>query len=141
MTTPLPSRHSRYAAHGLLRAAYLLLLTAATAAFVYPLVWLVSASLKPKSQVFDNRPIPRDVQWSNLVEVWNAGPRAALALQLRRRRGDGRDDRHPVQCTAEPSRRTAGRHRRSGVLFVRRDAQIGDEGGQVSVALARTQHR
>ena len=71
MTTPLPSRHSRYAAHGLLRAAYLLLLTAATAAFVYP---LVSASLKAKSQVFDNRPIPRDVQWSNFVEAWNAGP-------------------------------------------------------------------
>ncbi|KRE41613.1 sugar ABC transporter permease [Knoellia sp. Soil729] len=42
--------------------------------FVYPLVWLVSASLKPKSQVFDNRLIPRQVQWSNFVEVWNAGP-------------------------------------------------------------------
>jgi multiple sugar transport system permease protein len=53
---------------------YLLLLTLATAAFVYPLVWLVSASLKPKSQVFDNRLIPRDVQWSNFVEVWHAGP-------------------------------------------------------------------
>jgi multiple sugar transport system permease protein len=53
---------------------YLLLLTLATAAFVYPLVWLVSASLKPKSQVFDNRLVPRDVQWSNFVEVWQAGP-------------------------------------------------------------------
>ncbi|WP_082569712.1 carbohydrate ABC transporter permease [Knoellia sp. Soil729] len=58
----------------LTQAAYLLILLAATAMFVYPLVWLVSASLKPKSQVFDNRLIPRQVQWSNFVEVWNAGP-------------------------------------------------------------------
>jgi multiple sugar transport system permease protein len=55
-------------------ALYLLLLTLSTAAFVYPLVWLVSASLKPKSQVFDNRLVPRDLQWSNFVEVWQAGP-------------------------------------------------------------------
>jgi multiple sugar transport system permease protein len=51
-----------------------LALLAATVAFVYPLVWLVSASLKPKSQVFDNRLVPETVQWSNFVEVWNAGP-------------------------------------------------------------------
>ena len=56
------------------QALYLVALLAATAAFVYPLVWLVSASLKPKSQVFDNRLIPKTVQWSNFVEVWNAGP-------------------------------------------------------------------
>ncbi|NNM45108.1 carbohydrate ABC transporter permease [Knoellia sp. DB2414S] len=58
----------------LAHAAYLVVLLAATAAFVYPLLWLVSASLKPKSEVFDNRLIPRHVQWSNFVEVWQAGP-------------------------------------------------------------------
>ena len=52
----------------------LALLWLATAAFVYPLVWLVSAALKPKSQVFDNRLVPSDVQWHNFVEVWRAGP-------------------------------------------------------------------
>ena len=52
----------------------LALLWLATAAFVYPLVWLVSAALKPKEQVFDNRLVPADVQWHNLVEVWKAGP-------------------------------------------------------------------
>ena len=52
----------------------LLLLTAASVAFVYPLVWLVSASLKPKTEVFDNKLVPDHVQWSNFVEVWNAGP-------------------------------------------------------------------
>ena len=60
--------------NALARAAYLVVLLAATAAFVYPLLWLVSASLKPKSQVFDNRLFPRTVQWSNFVEVWDAGP-------------------------------------------------------------------
>ena len=52
----------------------LLLLTAASVAFVYPLVWLVSASLKPKTEVFDNKLVPDHVQWSNFVEVWDAGP-------------------------------------------------------------------
>ena len=51
-----------------------LLLLAFTVAFVYPLVWLVGASLKPKSQVFDNRLVPETIQWSNFQEVWNAGP-------------------------------------------------------------------
>ncbi|MBB2986799.1 carbohydrate ABC transporter permease [Terracoccus luteus] len=51
-----------------------LLLLLATVAFAYPLVWLVSASLKPKAQVFDNRLVPETVQWSNFVTVWDAGP-------------------------------------------------------------------
>jgi multiple sugar transport system permease protein len=52
----------------------LMLLTVASVAFVYPLVWLVSASLKPKTEVFDNKLVPDHIQWSNFVEVWNAGP-------------------------------------------------------------------
>lgn len=51
-----------------------MLLLVASIAFIYPLIWLISASLKPKSQVFDNRLIPETIQWSNFVEVWNAGP-------------------------------------------------------------------
>lgn len=56
------------------RGLYLAALFLATLAFVYPLVWLVSASLKPKSQVFDNRLVPETVQWSNFAAVWDAGP-------------------------------------------------------------------
>jgi multiple sugar transport system permease protein len=56
------------------RGLYLAVLFLATLAFVYPLVWLVSASLKPKSQVFDNRLVPETVQWSNFAAVWDAGP-------------------------------------------------------------------
>lgn len=51
-----------------------LLLLVATIAFTYPFIWLVSASLKPKSQVFDNRLVPETFQWSNFVQVWDAGP-------------------------------------------------------------------
>jgi multiple sugar transport system permease protein len=69
---PLPDRGSRRLTVG--RAIRLLLLLVASIAFVYPLVWLVSASLKPKEQVFDNRLVPKTVQWSNFVEVWDAGP-------------------------------------------------------------------
>jgi multiple sugar transport system permease protein len=59
---------------GLARLPSWLGLFVATLAFVYPLVWLVSASLKPKSQVFDNRLVPQTVQLSNFVDVWAAGP-------------------------------------------------------------------
>ena len=51
-------------------------LTAGAVAFVmtYPFVWLVSASLKPQSQVFDNRLWPRSIQPGNYTEVWQEAP-------------------------------------------------------------------
>lgn len=53
-----------------------LALLAATAVFVYPLIWLVSASFKPQSEVFDNRLIPQSPTLQNYVEIWNAAPLA-----------------------------------------------------------------
>jgi multiple sugar transport system permease protein len=47
--------------------------------FVYPFVWLVSASFKPRSEVFDNRLIPETFTLDNYVEVWQEAP---LALWL-----------------------------------------------------------
>ncbi|MCD4533239.1 carbohydrate ABC transporter permease [Nocardioides sp. cx-169] len=41
-----------------------------TVVFVYPFVWLVSASFKPRGEVFDNRLIPRTFTLDNYVEVW-----------------------------------------------------------------------
>jgi multiple sugar transport system permease protein len=64
-------RRRRVGVARVLRWALLLIFSVA---FVYPLVWLVSASLKPKSQVFDNRLVPETVQWSNFLAVWDAGP-------------------------------------------------------------------
>ncbi|MBM7503210.1 carbohydrate ABC transporter permease [Agromyces aurantiacus] len=42
--------------------------------FLYPFVWLVSASFKPRSDVFDNRLIPQTFTWDNYVQVWNEAP-------------------------------------------------------------------
>ncbi len=47
-----------------------LLLLACSALFLYPLVWLISASLKPRGEVFDNRLIPQTWQPQNYVEVF-----------------------------------------------------------------------
>jgi multiple sugar transport system permease protein len=42
--------------------------------FLYPFVWLLAASLKPRGQVFDNKLIPDTVLTSNYVEVWEQLP-------------------------------------------------------------------
>jgi len=47
--------------------------------FVYPFVWLVSASFKPRGEVFDNRLIPQTFTLENYVQVWQEAP---LALWL-----------------------------------------------------------
>jgi multiple sugar transport system permease protein len=71
-----PERH-----RGLVSRVVLgVLLGAVTIAFVYPFVWLVSASLKPRSDVFDNRLIPETLTFDNYIEVWNAAPMAAWLL-------------------------------------------------------------
>lgn len=56
------------------RAVTWVLLLICSAAFLYPLVWLASASLKDRGQVFDNRLIPREAHWDNFVTVWNELP-------------------------------------------------------------------
>jgi len=42
--------------------------------FLYPLAWLIAASLKPASQIFDNALIPKTVQWENYVKIWQELP-------------------------------------------------------------------
>lgn len=56
------------------RIIYLILLTAATVIFLYPFVWVLSASLKPLAEVFDNRLIPKNFAWNNYVQIWHAAP-------------------------------------------------------------------
>ena len=55
------------------------LLVGCTIVFIYPFVWLVSASFKPRGEVFDNRLIPETFTFDNYIEVWNEAP---LALWL-----------------------------------------------------------
>ncbi|MEJ3403848.1 carbohydrate ABC transporter permease [Rathayibacter sp. YIM 133350] len=45
-----------------------------TVVFLYPFIWLVSASLKPRGEVFDNALIPHTLTFENYVTVWQAAP-------------------------------------------------------------------
>lgn len=48
----------------------------ATGLFIYPLIWLLSASFKPQSEVFDNRLIPTTPTLQNYLDVWQSAPMA-----------------------------------------------------------------
>ena len=50
------------------------LLIAFALLFLYPFAWLISASLKPREDVFDNALIPARVRWSNYSQVWDQLP-------------------------------------------------------------------
>lgn len=54
-------------------------LALATVLFTYPLLWLVSASFKPRSDVFDNKLLPENFTLENYRLVWEEAP---LALWL-----------------------------------------------------------
>jgi len=56
------------------RALYLLVLAGLSVLFVYPFVWTISASLKPRPDVFDNRLLPQTWHPSNYTEVWDLAP-------------------------------------------------------------------
>ncbi|GEM_PF-219616 len=45
-------------------AFFIVLLTGISVLAVYPFIWLVSAALKPQSDVFDNKLIPTNWQWN-----------------------------------------------------------------------------
>jgi len=51
-----------------------LVLVGVAALFLYPFLWLLAASFKPRGQVFDNRLIPETFVPANWVEVWNQLP-------------------------------------------------------------------
>jgi len=55
-------------------AVYLLLLGGCTVLFVYPFLWAVSASLKPRPEVFDNKLIPRHWHPVNYVDIFRGVP-------------------------------------------------------------------
>lgn len=56
------------------RLVILALLTGFTVLFLYPFVWLISASFKPRADVFDNRLIPKTFTLENYVNVWQEAP-------------------------------------------------------------------
>jgi len=58
------------------RALILLALIACSVIFIYPFIWLLSASLKPRSDVFDNMLIPQTITFHNYLTVWQQAPMA-----------------------------------------------------------------
>ncbi len=56
------------------RLIFFVLLIICTIMFLAPFVWLVSASLKPRADVFNPEWIPNPVMWVNYVNVWQAAP-------------------------------------------------------------------
>ncbi len=61
------------------RVLVIIALMVCTVIFIYPFIWLVSASFKPRAEVFDNRLIPANPTLDNYVTVWQEAP---LALWL-----------------------------------------------------------
>jgi multiple sugar transport system permease protein len=51
-----------------------ILLSLATLVFIYPFIWLISASFKPRSEVFDNQLIPNTFTLDNYLQVWQEAP-------------------------------------------------------------------
>jgi multiple sugar transport system permease protein len=76
---PAQGAHHPAAATGprggrLRRLPYLAVLLLASLLFLYPFVWLISASLKPRTEVFDNSLLPHTWRWANYSDVWNYAP-------------------------------------------------------------------
>ena len=69
---PRPARRSRW--HVVRRAAVLLALAACTLVFIYPFLWLLSASFKPRGDVFDNKLIPDVFTFQNYLDIWHEAP-------------------------------------------------------------------
>ncbi len=53
-----------------------LMLSVITMVFIYPFIWLLSASFKPRGEVFDNKLIPETFTLENYVAVWQEAPMA-----------------------------------------------------------------
>lgn len=64
----------RPAGYAVRRALYYLGLIGASALFLYPFLWLVGASLRPRAYVFLNTPVPSPFAPENYVTIWDEVP-------------------------------------------------------------------
>ena len=76
-TKPTPNVHRKWTPT---RIAILAALIAATVVFIYPFIWLLSASFKPRGEVFDNKIIPETFTFDNYINVWQEAPMALWML-------------------------------------------------------------
>ena len=59
------------------RIGFYAILTFFTILFIYPFIWLVSASLKPGADVFNGELIPNPVKWENYSTLFQLTKMAA----------------------------------------------------------------
>ena len=59
------------------------MLAAVTLVFIYPFIWLLSASFKPRGEVFDNKLIPETFTFDNYIAGLAGGAAGAVAGQHR----------------------------------------------------------
>jgi multiple sugar transport system permease protein len=71
---PAEASDERGALGLLRRLPYLAVLVLASVLFLYPFAWLASASLKPRTEVFDNSLLPHHWRWANYSDVWDYAP-------------------------------------------------------------------
>jgi multiple sugar transport system permease protein len=100
------------AAFGRIKAVpFLVLLSLITIISVYPFIWLISASLKPQSDVFDNRIIPREWSW-NYDDVFAIAPVATWlfnSVWIRARSSRSRSRTSASPAAARSSRSSSRR--------------------------------
>jgi multiple sugar transport system permease protein len=73
-TRQRPAADKARGGFSLRRLPYLVVLMLASVLFLYPFLWLISASLKPRTEVFDNSLVPHTWRWANFSDVWNYAP-------------------------------------------------------------------
>ena len=73
VATPRPRRPDR-GGRVLERVVFITLLLGCTVLFTAPFLWLVSASLKTRAEVFSSAWLPDPVAWGNYLRVWQAAP-------------------------------------------------------------------
>jgi multiple sugar transport system permease protein len=62
------------------QALFIVLLVGLSLLFLYPLVWVISASVKPSGQVFDNKLVPETFVWAYDWEDDPTRPRGVFAV-------------------------------------------------------------
>jgi multiple sugar transport system permease protein len=56
------------------RALFIVALLFCTTLFIYPIIWVIGASLKPPAEVFQTRLIGSEIRWSNYERLFDIAP-------------------------------------------------------------------